>query len=282
MGWQPNKPNGTGSNGSGNGSGERPDNVYKFQPRKRPKGEWPISASFMGLCTAFIIMGGIMMFMPQYARGAVFPFVVAGWVISLCLHEFGHAFTAYKYGDVTVKDQGYLTLDPLKYADPLTSILFPILIVAMGGIGLPGGSVYVKTQLFRESWQRAAMSAAGPFMNLVFLMIVMAFLHLVGAPPVLFAALSFIALLQITSFVFNLLPIPGFDGWGVIEPWLPQNVREFGYQFAPIAMILVLLAAFAVPGFFSFVWSLARMIGEPVGLDFRAAGAGLRLFQFWK
>ncbi len=282
MGWLPNKPNGSGSNGAGGGSGDRPDNIYKFEPRRRPQGEWPVSSSFLGLVAAFLIMGGIMMLMPQYARGAVFPFVVAGWVISLCLHEFGHAYTAYRYGDLSVKDQGYLTLDPLKYADPMTSILFPILIVAMGGIGLPGGSVYVKSHLFRESWQRAAMSAAGPAMNLVFLLIVMAFLHLVDAPPVLFAALSFIALLQITSFVFNLLPVPGFDGWGVIEPWLPQNIREFGYKFAPIAMILVLLLALAAPGFFSFVWQIARMIGEPVGLDFRQAGVGLRLFQFWR
>jgi Zn-dependent protease len=278
MGWQPKKPNGTGSNGSGN----RPDNIYKFEPRRRQKGEWPISASFLGLCAAFLIMGGIMMFMPQFARGAVFPFVVAGWVISLCMHEFGHAYTAYKYGDVTVKDQGYLTLDPLKYADPMMSILFPILILAMGGIGLPGGSVYVKTQLFREGWQRAAMSAAGPFMNLVFLFMVMTFLYLVSVPPVLFAALSFIAFLQITSFLFNLLPIPGLDGWGIIEPWLPQNIREFGLQVAPIALILVLLVSFAVPGFFSFVTRAAFAIGDPIGLSPRAVFQGLGMTQFWR
>lgn len=277
MGWMPNRSNGSGSNGPG-----RPDNIYKFEPRRRQRGEWPISSSFLGLVAAFVIMGGIMMFMPQFARGAVFPFVVAGWVISLCLHEFGHAYTAYRFGDVTVKDQGYLTLDPLKYTDPLTSILFPILIVAMGGIGLPGGAVYVKSQLFRQKWQRSVMSAAGPFMNLVFLALVMAFLHIVNPPPVLYAALSFIALLQITSFVFNLLPVPGFDGWGVIEPLLPIRMREFGYQFAPIAMMIILLLAFAVPGFFSFVWKIAFMIGDPFGLDFRQAAAGLRLFQFWR
>ena len=83
MAWQPNKSNGSGSNGSGNND-QRPDNVYKFEPKARrsgPKGEWPISASFLGLCAAFLIMGAIMMVTPQFARGAVFPFVVAGWVI---------------------------------------------------------------------------------------------------------------------------------------------------------------------------------------------------------
>ena len=71
--------------------------------------------------------------------------MVFGWLVSLCLHEFGHAYTAWKYGDRDVEVRGYLTLNPLKYTNPLLSLGLPVLFIALGGIGLPGGAVYVRT-----------------------------------------------------------------------------------------------------------------------------------------
>src|SRR5678815_2748961 len=70
-----------------------------------------------------------------------FYIVTVAWIFSVCLHEFGHAVVAYKGGDYTVRDKGYLTFNPLKYTDPLFSIILPVLFVALGGIGLPGGAV---------------------------------------------------------------------------------------------------------------------------------------------
>ena len=55
----------------------------------------------------------------------VFIFVIAGWLVSLCLHEFGHAYPAWRYGDHDVAVRGYLTLNPLKYSNPLLSIGCP-------------------------------------------------------------------------------------------------------------------------------------------------------------
>ena len=66
-------------------------------------------------------------------------FVFGGWMISLCLHEFGHAIVAYFGGDTSVKDKGYLTLNPLNYTDPGLSLLLPMIFLVMGGIALPGG-----------------------------------------------------------------------------------------------------------------------------------------------
>jgi len=71
----------------------------------------------------------------------VFTFVVFGWLVSLCLHEFGHAFTAWRYGDRDVEVRGYLTLNPLKYSNPLLSLGFPVLFLALRGIGIPGAAV---------------------------------------------------------------------------------------------------------------------------------------------
>ena len=88
-------------------------------------------------------------------------FVIAGWVVSLCLHEFAHAFTAWRFGDHDVAVRGYLTLNPFKYSHPLLSLVLPVLFIALGGIGLPGGAVYVRTS-FMTKRQKTLVSLAGP------------------------------------------------------------------------------------------------------------------------
>jgi hypothetical protein len=77
------------------------------------------------------------------ARLAVFAFVASGWLISLCLHEFGHAFSAWRFGDRDVAVRGYLTLNPAKYANVALSVVLPMMFLLLGGIGLPGGAVYI-------------------------------------------------------------------------------------------------------------------------------------------
>src|SRR5262249_6459092 len=62
-----------------------------------------ISGSFLALVAALLGLAAIMVMLPQAGRFAVFPFVTVGWLISLCLHEFGHAIVAYGSGDLTVR-----------------------------------------------------------------------------------------------------------------------------------------------------------------------------------
>ena len=94
-----------------------------------------------------------------------FILVLIGWLLSLCLHEFAHAFVAYQGGDYTVKEKGYLTFNPLKYTHPVYSLLLPLLFLAMGGIGLPGGAVYIERWRLRGPRWETAVSLAGPAMN---------------------------------------------------------------------------------------------------------------------
>ena len=98
------------------------------------------------LIVALTAVGAVLAWLSADTNGpmayvGVFMFVVAGWVVTLCLHEFGHAFTAWRFGDHDVPVRGYLTLNPFKYSNPLLSIVLPVLIIAIGGIGLPGGAV---------------------------------------------------------------------------------------------------------------------------------------------
>ena len=70
---------------------------------------------------ASTVLGGVLAWLAAesvtvLAYAGVFVFVIAGWVLSLSLHEFGHAYTAWRFGDHDVAVRGYLTLNPLKYS----------------------------------------------------------------------------------------------------------------------------------------------------------------------
>ena len=88
-----------------------------------------------------------------------FLIVLVGWIFSLCLHEFSHALIAYFGGDTSVREKGYLTFNPLKYTHPVYSIVLPLLFLVLGGIGLPGGAVYIETWRLRSRrWISATTS----------------------------------------------------------------------------------------------------------------------------
>jgi len=246
----------------------------------------PLSSAFLLLIVVFLACAVWMLYRPDNARALVFPFVLAGFLISLCLHEFGHAFVAYHCGDTTVEEKGYLTLNPLLYTDLQYSILFPILVMAIGGIGLPGGAVYINTHLLRRRIYGALVSAGGPLATAVVLVLLMLVINLgfkpVAPDPVLYAAVAYLALLQVTVLIFNLLPCPGLDGWGIIEPFLPLTARQWGRRAAMIAPVILVLAFFFVPGVSNWFWDLVSGLCSFIGLDQRVARNGYGLFQFWR
>jgi len=178
------------------------------------------------------------------ARVGVFIFVIAGFLVSLCLHEFAHAYTAWRFGDRDVEVRGYLTLNPLKYSHPLLSLGLPALFIALGGIGLPGGAVYVRTSWMTKR-QKTLVSLAGPATNLVFAILVLVVTSLLAESEhlVFWAAMAFLGFLQVTAFVLNILPVPGLDGYGALEPHLsPQTQRMLepakGWAFFVLLLLL--------------------------------------------
>jgi hypothetical protein len=78
--------------------------------------------------------------------------VLGGWAVALCLHEFGHAVTAYRGGDRLVRAKGYLTLDIRRYTDPVMSLLLPLVLLALGGIPPPGGAVWINQSTGNLGW----------------------------------------------------------------------------------------------------------------------------------
>lgn len=211
----------------------------------------------------------------------VFIFVIAGWLVSLCLHEFGHAFTAWRFGDHDVAVRGYLTLNPLKYSSPLLSLGLPLLFIALGGIGLPGGAVYVRTS-FMTARQRTLVSLAGPFANVLLAVLLLGLTRLLYDPghAVFWAGMAFLGFLQVTAVILNLLPIPGLDGYGALEPHLsPETQRALDpfKQWGFFILLILLIAPALNHWFFSVVYWFFDVSGVPSAL----ASAGGQLTRFW-
>ncbi|WP_026917533.1 site-2 protease family protein [Gordonia shandongensis] len=241
---------------------------------------------FLGLCVA-VIAGGYLLASSGSDRtataiGGAILFVLGGWVISVALHEFAHAFTAFRYGDRSVEIRGYLTLNPLKYTHPGLSIGLPLLIVALGGIGFPGGAVYLNTAAFSRR-QRTAVSLAGPATNLVIgavLLVVLAVTDPAGVAN-LYAATAFLAFLQITATILNLIPVPGFDGYNAIEPYLSYETRATAAKIAPYGFLIVFLLLF-VPQLNALFFDAVYAVIDAAGVAPGAVGYGLGLFTFWR
>jgi len=239
-----------------------------------------VSTIFLALLTV-CIAAAIAVTMGRGGVFGVFVFVFAGWFVSLCLHEFGHAVTAWLGGDKAVAELGYLTLNPLRYANPLLSIVVPLMFLAAGGFGFPGGAVYVNTAALRTKTWRALVSAAGPAMNLLCLVIIAIALRFTHPGAPIASALAFLGFAQATAVLLNLLPIPGLDGFGILESILPENERA---AFAPIKSgiwILFLLVMLGAPQLLDPVWRVAVRLCGLFGLGQDAIETGAGLFAFW-
>lgn len=209
----------------------------------------------------------------------VFVVVLGGWVITLCLHEFAHALVAYAGGDTSVRARGYLTLNPARYTDLATSVIIPIILLAVGGIPLPGGAVLVEPGRLRHRWFASLVSAAGPATNVVCGVA----LAIVAAPisSPLGAALSYLALLQFVAGILNVLPIPGFDGFGILEPYLSPRFVERLRPARPWIPLVAFIILFSVPQVSRVLFTAANELFVWVGGDPVLAGIGSGLFRFW-
>ncbi len=177
--------------------------------------------------------------MPDINFAQVFiAFIVL--LFSLTVHEMAHAFTADRLGDPTARLLGRISLNPLVHADPIGTILFP-LVALVSGLPLIGWAKPVPVnvrQLRRQRRDYVLVAAAGPASNLVLAVVAAVALHLVPVTPFTIGepnasaplALLFARAMQINVLlaVFNMLPIPPLDGGNVVGGLLPLPLaRQF-------------------------------------------------------
>jgi Zn-dependent protease len=212
-----------------------------------------------------------------------FTIVFFGWIFSLCLHEFSHALVAYLGGDYTVREKGYLTFNPLRYTHPLFSIVLPLLFLLMGGIGLPGGAVYIERWRIRNRFMLSLVSLAGPLSNLLVAIVLGLVLRFWQSIPTTYLpGLSFLLVLQVSAVLFNSIPLPPFDGYNILEPFLNPVIRMQVDRIANVAIWIVLLLFWFVPAVSNSFWETVYVISTILGVDWGWVVAGLERFRFWE
>ena len=235
--------------------------TYEPVYTRTPRNAFIPSPVFVGIVAIFAVSGVMTWTHFGNVKVDVFLFIVAGWLVSLCLHEYAHALAGFFSGDKTVAERGYLRLNPLKYTSPLLSIVLPVVVVILGGIGLPGGAVWVDHQYIRSKVKDSLISAAGPLTNEILALV--------------------LAFLQITASVLNFLPIPGLDGGSIIAPWMsPAYQRAWGL-FAPYGFILLFLLLWQTKIGTWFIDGMYSIAGA-LHIDDTAIQVGLELMRFWK
>jgi Zn-dependent protease len=189
--------------------------------------------------------------------------LIPALVFAIVFHEVAHGWTALMLGDPTAKERRRLTLNPLRHVDPIGTIILP------GALALAGAPVFGwakpvpvnKWRLRNPRFGMMLVAAAGPLTNLVLALLGSIILGLIagsvggepkGAFGVLIASLYSFILINIFLALFNLLPIPPFDGSHVVEGLLPrralpawEKLRPLGF---PILFLVIVVIPWLVPG----------------------------------
>jgi Zn-dependent protease len=185
-------------------------------------------------------------------------FAVFAFVVSVSIHEFGHAFVADRLGDRIPRLQGRLTLSPLAHVDPIGTLAIPLLAALSPGLPLIAWGKPVQTnpanytKRFSMTTGHMLVAAAGPFMNLVLAVIVSIVIVALGKAGVLSPILQeglirYLLLLNIVLLFFNLIPLGPLDGAAVLAGLLPPSMSRIAELNRKYGM-LVLLVLFFTPG----------------------------------
>jgi Zn-dependent protease len=192
-------------------------------------------------------------------------------VVSISVHEFSHAWSAYELGDPTARNMGRLTLNPIAHFDPIGAMM--IVFMALSGFGIGWGKPVPVNPYNLRTHPRLGMgltSAAGPFSNIVLgtLCAIPFRLHL-GLPAALDNFLMVMVYTNIGLAIFNLIPLPPLDGFGVLQGLLAtfrtRWANEWGNTldrmavYGPI-LLLVLLSL----GWFTPLSPLTWLMNGPV------------------
>lgn len=203
---------------------------------------------------------------------------VAVWliplVIAIVFHEVAHGYVARMLGDRTAEEQGRLTLNPIRHVDPVGTLLVPmVLAIAKAPIfGWAKPVPVISARLNHPRRDMALVALAGPGINLVMATMAAAAIGLwatFGAPPApgmtvsgfLFANLASFLLINVFLAIFNLMPVPPFDGGHVVEALLPRPLAEQYAKLHRFAFPVMLFLLVVLPTLAPQANVVARVVG---------------------
>lgn len=194
-------------------------------------------------------------------------------IIAIVFHEVAHGWTALALGDPTAQEQRRLSLNPLRHVDPMGTIALPGFL-ALTGLPIFGWAKPVPVNRWRLNDPRRGMmvvAAAGPGTNLVLaavgallLGLLVRFAGNAEGAGLTFAAMNLNNFITINVFLalFNLLPIPPFDGSHIVEGLLPRAAAAQYERFRPYGFPLLIVLLLVVPYFFP-QWGVVRRLVLP-------------------
>lgn len=166
-------------------------------------------------------------------------------ILSMAIHEAMHAFTSHWLGDTTAKDMGRLTLNPLKHIDILTTVLLPMFLILIGATPffiakpVPFNPERVKY----EEFGAALIGIAGPLTNLLLAVIAAIGLKVAGIATGtdIFNVVSTFIAVNLSFFVFNMIPFPPLDGSRLLYAFAPEPLQKIMYQIEAGGLMSILV-----------------------------------------
>ena len=164
-------------------------------------------------------------------------FILIVLLFSIVLHEIAHGSMALRLGDPTAKYAGRLTLNPIKHIDPFGTIILPLLLIVIGSPLIAGWAKPVPinpSNLRDPKWGMLKVALAGPATNFLVAIIFGLAIRFIALPVVLIDFFSIIVLLNFVLGLFNLIPIPPFDGSHILFTFLSDrfnHLKLFLHQY---------------------------------------------------
>ena len=201
--------------------------------------------------------------------------MIPALVIAIVFHEVAHGWTALMLGDPTAKERNRLSLNPLRHLDVFGTLILPGLLLLSGlpAFGWAKPVPVIKQRLNNPRFGMMAVAAAGPGTNLVlatFGAFALGLLYrAIGPQPggvagFAVASLSLFIMINVFLALFNLLPIPPFDGSHIVEGLLPERAARVYDRLRPFGFPLVFLVLLVIPWLFPDLGLVERVVLPPV------------------